>query len=321
MYSSNSSPKKNPVVNTHINSLLETETPLLNTLNDAALEFLSTIDPLYSYSEIPLKKNTYAFLDSDNSLNSSRNCVVLLWDATSPFTGEKMDAFSSKVKLLKEKLSINQDNYDDFELKRSSSTWNPMSGTNNESNFPPRVDKLQFRDIGTYTHYPDRANFDLGFLTYASIPMTSLEYNKTWQSRIEKCWAGQNSELPEILDLVKIDTCYTRIQALMQCYHEFFLELIRLEKDGKTFKNVYIILNPILNANDPTLRFVTNITKQVIQNYMQRSKLGVNIKIILISKVQTEENSYIASEAACKYADEMVNIKKYTHICFILFIT
>ena len=320
MYSSNNQ-RKNPLVNAHINSLLETETPALNELNDNALEFLSTIDPLYSYSEIPLKKNTYAFLDSDHSLNSPRNCVALLWDATSPFTGEKMNAFSSKVKLLKEKLSINQDVYDDFETKRSSTTWNPMIGTNNESNFPPRVDKLQFRDIGTYTHYPDRTNFDLGFLTYASIPMTSLEYNKTWQTRIEKCWTGQSSDVPEILDLVKGDTCYTRIQSLMQCYHEFFMELIRLEKDGKPLKNVYIILNPILNANDPTLKFVTNITKQVIQKYMQKSELKVNMKIILISKVQTEENSYIASEAACKYADEMVNIKKYTHLCFILFIT
>ena len=75
-----------------------------------------------------------------------------------------------------------------------------------------------------------------------------------------------------------------------------------------------------LNANDPTLKFVTNITKQVIQKYMQKSELKVNMKIILISKVQTEENSYIASEAACKYADEMVNIKKiYTLMFYIVY--
>ena len=310
MFSSVRSPNKTPLVSHYIKNVLEEQSPLLETIFNNSTKFLSTIDPLFSYVEIPLKKNTYSFLDSDKSIKSSDNLVALLWDATSPFTGEKIDTFSQKTKLLKEKLCIGQQSYDDFDLKRSSSAWNPMSGSNFESSFPPRVDKASFRDIGTYTHYSDRSSFDIGFLTYSSIPMTSLEHNKTWQNRLEKCWSGHNSELSEILELVKVDTNYSRIQALMQCYHEFFLELIRLEKDGKKFKNVYIILNPILNANDPTIKYVTSIAKDLTQRYMQKTKLGINVKIILISKVCSEDNSYVASESACKFADELVNIKK-----------
>ena len=88
MFSSARSPHKTPVVNSHIKSLLETETPLLQKLNNIAVDFLSTSDPLYTYVEIPLKKHTYSFLDSDNSIKSPDNLVVLLWDATSLFTGE-----------------------------------------------------------------------------------------------------------------------------------------------------------------------------------------------------------------------------------------
>ena len=61
MFSSARSLNKTPVVNSHIKSLLETETNKLHKLNNAAIEFLSTIDPLYTYGEIPLKKTLMHF--------------------------------------------------------------------------------------------------------------------------------------------------------------------------------------------------------------------------------------------------------------------
>ena len=308
MFSSRT-PMKTPQVSAFLKSLEKEETNKLKKLYDYSNSYLSNCTPLYEYNEVPLKKNSYSFIDEARNIRKSENLIVLLWDCTSPFTGEKIDIYSQKVQLLKQKLDISQDGCDDFEVKRASTTWNPMAGSNYESQFPPRVDKALFREPGTYTHYSDRHSFDLGFLTASALPTTSIEYNKQWQTRLEKVWNGSNSEIPELVEYVKNDTTYNRLQNLMSAFAEFFVELIRLKEDKKMFQNIYIILNPLLNVNDPTHKYISSITKMIVQKHLEKDEFRAivsNLKIISITKVQSETNTYVPSEKAAKAADQLV---------------
>lgn len=305
------SPVKTPNVSAYLKGLEKLENSKLEKLYNYSLNKLSNCQPLYEYTETQLKKNSYTFLDDIRKIRNNDNLLCMLWDATSPFTGEKIDIYSQKIKLLKEKLSISQDICDDFENNRASTTWNPMTGSTYETQFPPRVDKALFREPGSYTHYSNRhGSFHLGFITHASLPMSSIEFNKQWQTRLEKVWNGNNSEVPEIVEMVKNDTTYKRLQFLMQGLSEFFVELIRLKEDETEFKNIYIILNPVLSVNDPTHKYISAITKVMVQSYLENSEfrelIGSNIKIVSITKVQTESNTYVASENACKSADQLV---------------
>ena len=305
------SPVKTPNVTAYLKGLEKIENAKLEKLYDYSLSYLANSQPLYEYSQTPLKKNSYSFIDDIRKIRNEENLICVLWDATSPFTGEKIDVYSQKVKLLKEKLNISQESYDDFENHRASTTWNPMTGTTYEAQFPPRVDKALFREPGSYTHYSDRqGSFHLGFVTYASLPMSAIEFNKQWQNRLEKVWNGNNSEVPEIVELVKNDTTYKRLQYLMQGLSDFFVELIKLKEDKKEFANIYIILNPLLSVNDPTHKYISTITRLMVQTFLEkkdyRNRIGTNIKIISITKVQTESNTYVATESACKSADQLV---------------
>ena len=247
------------------------------------------------------------------SLADEKTLIVFMWDMFSPFLGDKIDKYSSKLSYLKSICDIK--NSESWEVNRIDDCFTPW-----EKYIPPRVNSEEKkRDIGKYYHITERKGCHIGFLISMAQSALPVENNNIFQSRLENTFSPsetKNKEKPFIADHMLKDTTCKRLDALEKSLKSFTLQLMAYFVEKKVaYNNIFIFINPICSISNPDVPLMSklvytyfgNMLLKGLQRYMTPHVEIITVKDLCFIDI----NTYNPGKRVAK---DMKALVRYNHL-------
>ena len=264
----------------------------------------------FEYKEITLDTTDPSFFISNDILKTKgdQNLLLFLNSSTTSFLGDPVDEWNHKFALLKSKLHI--DNHEYWQLDAANTLWS----IHNNNSLPPRTDSKYWNPLGSYSHFKRTSGPDLGLLTYMAMPCSSLENNSYMLRRLDNIHNPKSNvrDQDNWLKVVENDTLYARCLNLKNSINHMFRTLLgHCKERERTYKDIYIFVNPHINSDDTSMEIIPKLLFYLIDEYV---KTGLDLKlitcklnIILIKEVISTDKALIPSQHIMKEINEWVN--------------
>ena len=265
---------------------------------------------IHMIGEVDLNGEEDNFKISRQRLMNEKVLLVFIWDQYSPFLGEKIDKYSTKLSFLKKKLDIQ--NTEHWESDRVDDCFSPW-----EKYIPPRVNtEEKKRDLGKYYHISERNKCHIGFLINMAQCALPIETNTILQYRLENTYnpsETKNKEKTYIADSIIKDTTFRRLETLEKALKSFTMQVLAYMMEKNTpYEMIYIITNPVCSKSNPDVPLLAKLTYSYLGNmFLKGMKLHMApcIEVVTLNDLcNIDENTYTPGKKMAREMKSLVSI-------------
>ena len=258
-------------------------------LYDQKFEFIET-----SLEALENKVPILPYLDNKNVL------YTFAWDAQTPFFTNDVDKISTKFEELKKLLAIANTDSLRCENNRCSRIYSP-----NKKKLPYCHNNGDLFKLGQYCHMSNQQKAHLGLLVTKPHHDKSIDCNTLSQWFLENYINVETRDkvrkTEQAIRMLSNDTIYQRLLAFQLAFNYMIFKTLCYPLDssnGMEYSEIFISINPIMNADDHYINALKEIATEKCQHVLTKHLFdGARLTITKFTVIQLKStDGFIWSE-------------------------